>query len=73
MVIAMNRTSARIKEVFEAKLGRELPDSDVAEIELWFRQLATLIQEWVGDEGFRQRLIVLAEAENRTPRDKQCV
>lgn len=73
MVIAMNPTCVRIKTVLETKLGRELLDSEVEEIELWFRQLAALIQEWAGDEGFRQRLAALSETEDRAISGKQCV
>jgi hypothetical protein len=56
----MDQFNTRIKTVFEAKLGREIPDSQVAEIELWFRQLAALIDEWSRDEGFCRRLAAIS-------------
>lgn len=58
----MDHFTTRIKTAFEARLGREIPDSQVAEIELWFRQLAALIDEWSRDEAFCRRLAVVSEA-----------
>lgn len=56
VIKAMTPIEARIKEVYERKLGRELGETEVLEIGLWYRQFAELLLRWSKDDAFVRRL-----------------